>query len=67
MSLLSVSLTMFLILCSIAVTMRIYEHTKRRKIEKYQARKYRIYRRCYEDICNEITKSDEKQRKWTGR
>ena len=60
MSLLSVSLTIFLILCSIAIIIHICEQTKRRKIEKYQSKKYRIYRKCYDDICNKIIKSNEK-------
>ena len=60
MGLLYISLIVFSILSSIGIAVWIWERMEYRKIERYEAMKYRIFRKCYENICNEYTENAER-------
>ena len=56
MGLLYISLIVFSILSSIGIAIWIWERMEYRKIERYEAMKYRIFRRCYNKKMKECTK-----------
>lgn len=61
MNLLILSLGMFLIFSSMGIGVWIWERMEYRRIEKYQARQYRIFRKCYRDKCREYIENFEKR------
>ena len=60
MELLYISLIVFSILSSIGIAVWIWERMEYRKIERYEAMKYRIFRRCYLKKMREYTENAER-------
>ena len=60
MELLYISLIVFSILSSIGIAVWIWERMEYRKLERYEAMKYRIFRRCYNKEMKERVKNAER-------
>ncbi len=60
MSLLLVCLVMFLLFSSMGIGVWIWERMEYRRIEKYQAMKYRTFRKRYHKKMNEYTENAER-------